>query len=186
MNATFHETTSSDGRSDISIVSAVSPAQVDDVRDLWNEFRGWLAERYRGVDRWLVDTYFDPEGWSRELTELPGEYGPDRGGALLLATDGPRAIGVVAMRALDAETAEMKRMFVTASARGRGVAHRLVEATIASARTLGYRTLVLDTGFRQHEAFNLYRAHGFELSSPPYPVDDRLAEEGLTFMSRKI
>jgi GNAT superfamily N-acetyltransferase len=170
----------------IRCLEATTPGQFDRVRILWTEFRAWLETRYTGPDAWLLDSYFDGAGWEAELAELPGEYGSDLGGALVLATDGNSALGVVALRALDGATCEMKRMFVTATARGRGVAHHLVDGIVERARSLGYTRMVLDTGFRQHEAEGLYRSHGFETSEPPYPVDERLAAEGLTFLARAL
>jgi GNAT superfamily N-acetyltransferase len=62
---------------------------------------------------------------------------------------------------LDAETAELKRMYVAPTVRGRGLGRRLVAALEAEARALGVRRLVLETGVRQAAALALYRATGF-------------------------
>src|SRR5260370_71013 len=60
------------------------------------------------------------QGFDAELSSLPGEYAPPRG-ALFLA----REAGCVAVRPLDADTAEMKRLFVPPAARAiRGMAGR--------------------------------------------------------------
>lgn len=170
----------------VSIDAATTRHQLDDVRRLWAEFRGWLSRRYAGADRWVIEAYFDDAAWRRDLDDLPGPYQPSRGGALLLAGHDGRAVGTVALRALDPARCEVKRLYVAEDARGLGVGRALVDAVVAGATVLGYQEIVLDTGFLQHEATSLYRARGFEESGPPYPVDPRLAAEGLTFLRRRL
>jgi putative acetyltransferase len=82
-------------------------------------------------------------------------------GAFLVAYFGRTPVGCGAVRLLDAETAELKRMYVSPSERGRGLGRCLVAALEAEARALGARRLVLETGVRQHAALSLYRAAGF-------------------------
>jgi GNAT superfamily N-acetyltransferase len=88
------------------------------------------------------------------------EVGEGRGMFLVIYRAGI-AVGCGAVRLLDSETAELKRMYVAPLARGNGLGRRLVEALEAEARTLGVRRLVLETGVRQHAALGLYRASGF-------------------------
>jgi GNAT superfamily N-acetyltransferase len=89
-----------------------------------------------------------------------------RGAFLVIYQDGNPA-GCGAVRLLDPETAELKRMFVAPAVRGRGLGGRLVAALEDEARALGVRRLVLETGIRQIAALALYRASGFE-SIPLY------------------
>src|SRR5205807_1581027 len=58
-------------------------------------------------------------GLERELATLPGEYAPPTG-RLLLALDALSSAGCVALRPLDADTAEMKRLYVRPAYRGPG------------------------------------------------------------------
>ena len=90
----------------------------------------------------------------------PGEVADGRG-AFLVVYQGENPVGCGAVRLLDAETAELKRMYVAPTARGRGLGRRLVAALEAEARALGVRRLVLETGVRQAAALALYRATGF-------------------------
>jgi ribosomal protein S18 acetylase RimI-like enzyme len=70
------------------------------------------------------------------------------------------------VRLLDPETAEMKRLYVRAAHRGRGLGRALAEAAIAAAREAGCRRIVLDTLPKMRDAQELYRALGFRPVSP--------------------
>lgn len=58
--------------------------------------------------------------------------------------------------------AELKRMFVVAAARGRGLARRVLAALEEDARAAGRARMVLETGARQPEAIALYTSSGYE------------------------
>jgi GNAT superfamily N-acetyltransferase len=83
-------------------------------------------------------------------------------GAFLVAYDGTAPVGCGAVRLLDPGTAELKRMYVAPSLRGRGIGRQLVLALETEARQLGARRLVLETGIRQDSALALYERCGFE------------------------
>ena len=76
----------------------------------------------------------------------------------------PLACG--ALRPLDDTTAEVRRMFVTAAARRRGLASLILRALEARAQALGYARLLLETGHRQGPAIALYQARGFTPIAP--------------------
>jgi len=108
----------------------------------------------------------DFQGFEQEVATLPGEYAPPEG-VLLLASVGGRAAGCVGLRPLDAETAEMKRLFVRNEFRGLGIGRRLVDRIVQEARRIGYRRLRLDTVPQMVEAIRMYQASGF-VEIPPY------------------
>jgi GNAT superfamily N-acetyltransferase len=113
-----------------------------------------------------VDLCF--QGFEREVSELPGEYGPPRGD-ILLARVGRVMAGVVALRPLDlagGEIAEMKRLYVRPAFRGRRLGRLLAESCIEAARRIGYRHMRLDTLARLTAANSLYRTLGFTPISP--------------------
>lgn len=82
-------------------------------------------------------------------------------GTFLVARDGERAIGCGAIRLLDPQTAEVKRMYVEPDRRGTGVGRALLDALEAEARARGVTRLVLETGIHQVAAIALYRGSGF-------------------------
>jgi GNAT superfamily N-acetyltransferase len=89
-----------------------------------------------------------------------GEVAHGRG-AFLVAYAGGAPLACGAVRLLGADTAEIKRMYVRPSARGRGLGRRMLGALEAEARTLGAKQIVLETGPRQPEAIALYARAGF-------------------------
>ena len=102
-----------------------------------------------------------------QQAEMNVRYGGDvEPGAKLIAADvtvflvardaAGRALGCGGLRRLDAETAELKRMYVVPGARGRGLGGRIVAALEAEARRLGCHELRLESGDRQPDAHALY------------------------------
>jgi GNAT superfamily N-acetyltransferase len=91
----------------------------------------------------------------------PAEVRDGRGAFLVVSREGT-PVGCGAVRLIDDETGELKRMYLAPSVRGTGLGRRLVEALEAEARALGARRLVLETGVRQLAALALYRATGFQ------------------------
>ncbi len=65
------------------------------------------------------------------------------------------------IRLRNPDTAELKRMYVIAQARGQGIAGRLLDAFESERRRLGARKIVLQTGPRRPEAISLYSRAGF-------------------------
>jgi putative acetyltransferase len=62
----------------------------------------------------------------------------------------------------DETTAEIRRMYVAPSARGKGLSRAVLAALEDEARRLGYEFVRLETGDRQPEAVKLYASSGFE------------------------
>ena len=131
------------------LVEATGAAEVGRVRELFAEYARMVDEPCCFAD------------FERELASLPGEY------RLFLLEN---AEGCVALRLLDADTAEMKRLYVRAAHRGRGLGRALAEAAIAAARAAGCRRIVLDTLPKMREAQELYRTLGFQRTGTYLPV----------------
>jgi putative acetyltransferase len=150
-----------------------SAGDLDVVRALFREYQQALG----------IDLCF--QGFEAELAALPGEYAPPRGRLWLAERDGPdaaTAIGCVAMRALDGERAEMKRLYVRPAARGLGLGRLLAETLIAEARRLGYHSVCLDTLPIMRTAQTLYEALGF-VDIAPYR---RNPVEGARYMGLEL
>jgi putative acetyltransferase len=142
------------------IAPALLEPAFSDVRKLFREY-----SHMPGVVPCLDD-------FEREVASLPGAYAPPGGRLLLAVEDGSEsakdAIGCVALRKLEQDTCEMKRLYVRPEFRGKGAARKLVEGLIAEAGSIGYRRIVLDTLPSMEAAHKLYRTLGFR-EIPPYP-----------------
>jgi ribosomal protein S18 acetylase RimI-like enzyme len=132
----------------MAIVQVDSDAQVAAARELFVEYQAWIG----------LDLCF--QGFAEELGGLPGAYAPPSG-RLLVAKEGEALLGCVALRALDGERCEMKRLWVRPAAQGRGIGRRLVAAVIAEATLIGYRVMCLDTLPSMEAALALYTSFGF-------------------------
>lgn len=158
-------------------------AQLGQVRGLMRAFLAWHRQRHH-EDLHLVDQYFDAAAFEAELASLPGKYAPPRGHLLLALHDGEPA-GCVALRELDSQTCEMKRMFVAPHLRGKGIGRALAETLLREARHIGYRSMRLDTSIRQLEAQALYRRVGFTAAEPETGLPEAL-RNWLVFMELRL
>ena len=150
---------------------AESPAELDQIRELFREYQDWL-----GVDLCFQD-------FENELAALPGIYAPPAGRLYLVfdENDG-RLVGCVALRARDGGRCELKRLYVRAPWRRRGLGRKLTEMCMADARRIGYREVCLDTLEQLSEARALYKDMGFEEIDAYYenPLD------GVVYMGVKL
>jgi len=167
----------------IAVADAATPAQLDAVRMLMRAFVAWHRARHVD-DLHLIDAYFDAAAFDAELAALPGVYAPPRG-RLLLATLAGAPAGCVALKPVDAERCEMKRMFVYPHLQGQGVGRALGQRIVEHARACGYRVMRLDTSIRQAEAKGLYARLGFREIAPYYDVPPDV-REWLVFMERVL
>ena len=132
-----------------TLVRTTAGTELAAVRELFAEYAGAVA---------------DPScfaGFERELTGLPAGYL-----AIFLAVEDGAAAGCVGMRKLDAQTAEMKRLYVRPAFRGRGIGRALAQATIAVAREGGYERMVLDSLPKMRSALELYQDLEFRETAP--------------------
>ena len=153
----------------MSIIEASGAEDVGTARKLFEEYAAGLG----------IDLCF--QGFDEELATLPGGYGRPHG-RLLLARVGGKVAGCVALRPLEPEVCEMKRLYVRPEFRGLGVGVRLAKRIITEAGGAGYRSMRLDTLPSMTTALELYRQLGFR-EIPPYrnnPV------EGAVFLELQL
>lgn len=156
---------------DITITTAVTPADVAEVATLFRDYASGLP----------VDLAY--QDFEAELAAMPGKYAPPKGVLLLARDSSGSPIGCVALRPMERQVAcEMKRLYVARAGRGMGLGARLVEALVERARAAGYGEMWLDTLPTMSEAQALYRKLGFAVAAPYYttPV------VGTIFMRRKL
>jgi DNA-binding MarR family transcriptional regulator/GNAT superfamily N-acetyltransferase len=104
------------------------------------------------------DTGFDPTvSISADVDELT-----EPAGLLLVARLRDEPIGCGALKFHDNAPAEIKRMWVSDSARGVGLGRRLLTELEEHARRRGVDAVRLETNKTLHEAISLYRSAGYD------------------------
>ena len=118
---------------------------------------------------WCLNEYFVEPALSIPLDRH--ELRPPAG-LFLLATVRAKPIGCGALRVHGKQPAEVKRMWVTESARGLGVGRRLLAELESRAVAAGAPAIRLETNDALNEAIGLYRSAGYKevdaFNSEPY------------------
>jgi len=137
----------------MTIVAVESAEQLADVRRLFEEY--WRSFGFTPCFQNFGD----------ELAGLPGKYAPPEGRLALATVEGSVA-GCVALRGIDRERCEAKRLYVLPEFRSGGIGRALLEWVIAEARAIGYREMVGDTMPVMDRALAMYDRMGFERTGP--------------------
>ena len=148
---------------------ADAPGDLPIVRELFEEYGRSIG----------IDLSF--QGFDHELATLPGKYAPPHGTVIVArAEDTP--IGCVALRMIDEQACEMKRLYVRPAARGLHIGAELARRIIQAAEARGYESMRLDTLETMKSAVALYKHLGFR-EIPPYiynPIP------GAIFMEKRL
>jgi putative acetyltransferase len=95
-----------------------------------------------------------------QVLALPASY-EAAGGRFWVATDDGALLGTCGVFPLGSGDWELRKMYLDAAARGRGVGRRLLDEAEAFTRAAGGRRLVLDTTEQMTRAIAFYEANGF-------------------------
>ena len=104
--------------------------------------------------------YLDIQHYADEIRDLEAKYGRPEGRLYLALWDG-EAAGCIALRRLDEQRCEMKRLYVRPAFRGHRIGDALVDRVIQDARAIGYRHMLLDTLPFLESAIHMYQKRGF-------------------------
>ena len=129
--------------------------RADEVLALFGEYMDMLLEGDPSFAAYLrIQNYDD------ELRDLSQKYGlPD--GRLYLAYWNGELAGSIALRKIDNENCELKRMYIKPAFRRKGIAVSLVRRLMEDAQIIGYRHMLLDTLPFLQVAIRMYRNLGF-------------------------
>lgn len=128
--------------------------QIRDCND--NEIAKKLIREYstiKGAEQCFVSL-------DKELADLDTYY---RGGAFVIGYEDDNPIATVAIRKIDDNTCELKRLYIRPDYRGRGYSRLLVDAILDRARALGFQEVRLTTKPAvMPVAYGYYKRRGFE------------------------
>ena len=132
-----------------SVKVAAEAADSADARRCLDAYFAELAERFEGG----YDAGKDDSARAAEMTPPSGFF--------VVARLHGEAVGCGGLKRTDKATGEIKRVWTAPSARGIGVARRVLRTLESAARDMGLRTLRLGTNRALAEAHALYRKEGF-------------------------
>ena len=125
------------------------PAKSDDRDDIGRFLKEMLGKF--GLD---LDHY----GTDRDIVELPVSY---EGGYFGLIEEGGVIQGTFALYPIDETRAEVRKMYLHPSLRGRGLGKQLLEHILSIAGASGFEILQLETSSKMIAARKLYESYGF-------------------------
>ena len=126
-----------------------------EIRELFTAYTDMLVEHDAAFK-----AYLNIQNYDDEIAHLEHKYGLPDGRLYLLKRDGKSA-GCIALRKLDNERCEMKRLYVRPEYRGEKLGELLVRKIIDDARAIGYKHMMLDTLPFLESAIRMYKKLGF-------------------------
>ena len=133
------------------VIVAVSPTD-EGARSLMRELDTEIAKLYP----------------SSQIVGIDEAEFENSGGYFVIARQGNQTIGCGGFRPVDAECAEIKRMFVRPEVRRRGGARKILRHLEEEVHRRGFRSTVLETGCDNAGAIALYESEGY-LQIPEFP-----------------
>lgn len=107
----------------------------------------------------------DPETTDADLKDIEGSY-LRRGGSFYIYEDNGIILGSAGLWPISGDTAEIRKMYLHAGCRGKGVGKKLMDLLLADARRFGYRNIILETASVLKEAIEFYKQYGFRQYTP--------------------
>ena len=164
----------------ITLHTAHSGDNLAAVQQLCLDYRTFLLD-LPGVSVEVTSMFRPLSRFDALLDTLPTLHARPTGTILLARDTGGTAVGCGMSHPLNPNTCEIKRVFVSPSARGKRVAEQLCQALVDQAQADGFARVVLDTHTELHAAQALYLRMGFTARGPYQPIPDAVLPELLFF-----
>lgn len=106
----------------------------------------------------------DPEGTDRDLDDIDESYRRGGGEFWVVESSGGRIVGACGVWPDPEERGrcELRKMYLDASLRGRGMGRQLLDLALEHARAAGFRRMELETNHAMTAAIGLYQRSGFQ------------------------
>ena len=105
--------------------------------------------------------YYEAQGQLHDMDDFQKSYS-NNDGIFLVMTEDDQMIATGAVRKIDPETCELKRLWLFPEYHGQGLGYRMMRELLTFARERNYQRMRLETD-RDHQkrAFDFYRRLGF-------------------------
>lgn len=127
----------------------------DEIKALFTEYTEYLVENDSKFKEYLEVQKYDDE-----IEHLEDKYGMPWGRLYIVFYENQVA-GCIALRKIDDEKCEMKRLYVRPEFRNKGIARMLTEKIVSDAKEIGYSSMLLDTLPFLQTALKMYKQMGF-------------------------
>ncbi|HLO16740.1 MAG TPA: GNAT family N-acetyltransferase [Anaerolineales bacterium] len=105
--------------------------------------------------------FYEAQGQLHDLEDVQQTYF-DNDGVFLVITDEDQLIGTGAIRKIDDEVCELKRLWLLFEYHRQGLGYRMMQELLSFAREKGYQRIRLETDRdHQNRAFDFYKRLGF-------------------------
>ena len=99
----------------------------------------------------------------QEMSRLHEVFSEARRNAFWVVEAGDEIIGMFGIESRSDKSTELRRMYLDARYRGRGIAQRMLQCAETRAAELGFVKLILSTAEVQKAAISFYRKSGYQL-----------------------
>ena len=127
----------------------------EEILQLFNEYTDSIMAEGEEVVACLKSQHYDDE-----INGIEEKYGLPEGRLYIASVDN-NSVGCVALRKVDEEYCEMKRLYVRPGNRGKHIGKKLMEQIISDAKEIGYKHIRLDTFPFMDNAIKMYKSCGF-------------------------
>lgn len=110
----------------------------------------------------------DPAATDRDLFDIEAGYAACGGCFEVLVDENDRIVGSYGLHPLQGGTCELRKMYLDAAYRGRGLGKAIMKQALDQARSLGFGRIELETAGVLTEAITLYKSFGFRPFTPDH------------------
>ena len=127
----------------------------NEIKELFTEYTDFLVKGDKEFRK-----YLEIQKYNHEVENLEEKYGHPYG-RLYIAFVDENVAGCIALRKIDDDNCELKRLYVKPQYRGKNIGGSLVKHIIKEAENIGYKHILLDTLPFLNVAIDMYKKYGF-------------------------
>jgi putative acetyltransferase len=140
-------------------IRPIEPDEIDFAKQLIYRVAHQVFHDTRPLEESIA--YYESQGELHDIDDFQATYFGNRG-IFLVMTDDDRIIGTGAVRKIDDQICELKRLWLLFDYHGQGLGYRMIQELFRFAREKGYQRMRLETDRgHQNRAFDFYKRLGF-------------------------